>query len=81
MNRLGFLILSVMSSSDAADKASAMTAREIMAVEDFGYKSNTVYKKLSEFEAAGYVAAGYKEGKSKTFYITEKGSGILRNAK
>jgi hypothetical protein len=73
LNRLGFLILSVLSKSGAVDRKSAMTVREIAEAEDLGYKDNTVYKKATEFETAGYVAAGYKDGKAKTFYITDAG--------
>lgn len=73
MNRLGFLILSVLSESGAVDKKSAMTVKEIAEAEDLGYKDNTVFKKITEFESVGYVAAGYKDGKAKTFYITDAG--------
>nr|WP_300863239.1 hypothetical protein [uncultured Acetatifactor sp.] len=54
-----------------------MTAKEIAEAEDLGYKDNTVYKKVAEFELMGYVAAGYKDGKAKTFYITDAGRGAL----
>ncbi len=80
MNRLGFLILSVLSTNEAFDKVSAMTSREIADTEDFGYKDNTIFKKITEFESMGYVAAGYKEGKAKTFYITESGKQALKQA-
>ena len=81
MNRLGFLILSVLSKNEAVGNVSAMTAKEISESENFGYKDNTIFKKLAEFETAGYIAVGYKEGKAKTFYITEKGQEMLQNAK
>lgn len=81
MNRLGFLLLSVLSKNDAVGKVSAMTLKEISGAENFGYKDNTIFKKITEFETAGYIAAGYKEGKAKTFYITEKGKEMLQNAK
>lgn len=55
-----------------------MTAKEITDAEDFGYKDNTIFKKITEFESMGYVAAGYKEGKAKTFYITESGKQALK---
>lgn len=77
LNRLGFLILSVLSKSGAVDRKSAMTVKEIAEAEDLGYKDNTVYKKVAEFESMGYVAAGYKDGKAKTFYITDAGIGAL----
>ena len=80
MNRLGFLILSVLSTNIEFDKVSAMTAKEITDAEDFGYKDNTIFKKITEFESMGYVAAGYKEGKAKTFYITESGKQALKQA-
>lgn len=80
LNRLGFLILSVLSMNEAFDKVSAMTAKEITDAEDFGYKDNTIFKKITEFESMGYVAAGYKEGKAKTFYITESGKQALKQA-
>lgn len=80
MNRLGFLILSVLSTNGAFGKVSAMTAKEITDAEDFGYKDNTIFKKITEFESMGYVAAGYKEGKAKTFYITESGKQALKQA-
>ena len=54
-----------------------MTVKEIAEAEDLGYKDNTVYKKVAEFESMGYVAAGYKDGKAKTFYITDAGIGAL----
>lgn len=74
---MGFLILSVLSKSGAVDRKSAMTVKEIAEAEDLGYKDNTVYKKVAEFESMGYVAAGYKDGKAKTFYITDAGRGAL----
>lgn len=78
MNRLDVLILSILSRNEAFDKASAMTIKEIMDTEDFGYKENTIFKKLSSFEVLEYVALGYKEGRAKTFYITDKGRELLK---
>lgn len=80
MNRLGFLILSILSKSEAYDKASAMTVREIADAEDFGYKDDTIYKKIRDFISGGYVSPGYKEGKQNTFFITEKGKELLKEA-
>ena len=80
MNRLGFLVLSILSRYEAFGKASAMTIKEITDAENLGYKGNTVYKKMTEFEMAGYVAHGYQEGRARTFYITEKGKEFLENA-
>ena len=79
MNRLGFLILSVLERSEADSKAAAMTVIELSEEEDFGYKPNTFFKKCTELEAEGYIAQGYKEGKAKTFYITDRGKEFLMN--
>lgn len=79
MNRLGFLVLSVLSKNEAFDNVTAMTAKEIAETECFGYKDNTIYKKLAVFEKLQYVAPGYKEGRAKTFYITQKGKEVLKN--
>ena len=79
MNRLGFLVLSVLARNEANNKASAMTAIEMSEADALGYKPNTIYKKFSELETKEYVAQGYKEGKAKTFYITKKGQEFLRD--
>lgn len=79
MNRLGFLILSVLSKNNAVSRLSAMTVREIAEAEEFGYKENTLFKVITEFEAEGFVAVGLKEGRAKTFYITDRGIEILKN--
>lgn len=78
MNRLGFLILSFLEEGEAYDRTSAMSVREIAEVENLGYKDNTIFKKVSELAAGGYVDTGYKDGKQKTFFITEKGKNLLR---
>lgn len=79
MNRLGILILSVLEKSEANSKASAMTVNELSETEAFGYKPNTFFKKCTELESEGYIAQGYKEGRAKTFYITDKGKEFLKN--
>ena len=81
VNRLGFLILSVLSASGAAGRASAMTVKEVMAAENLPYGYSTVFKQAVKFEAAGYVAAGHMDGKARTFYITEKGKNALQENK
>lgn len=81
MERLGFLILSVLSANGAAGRASAMTAREIMAAEDLPYKYDTVYKKAVGLEATGYISAGHRDGKARSFYVTEKGRKVLQDDK
>ncbi len=78
MNRLGFLILSVLSKDGAITGPSAMTVREIAEAEDFGYKDNTLFKIVTALEVKGLVAAGLKEGRAKTFYITDRGREVLK---
>ncbi len=81
MNRLGFLTLSVLYANGAVGMASAMTAREVVAAENLPYKCDTVFRKAVELEAAGYVSAGHKDGRARTFYITEKGRKVLKDDK
>lgn len=77
MNRLGFIVLSILRQNGANNRLSAMAVSEIVDEEEFVYKDNTIYKKIKEFETAGLVAQGLKEGRAATFYITEKGVQIL----
>ena len=81
MNRLGFFILSILEREEAVSSASAMSAYEIANTEYFSYKPDSVYKKMSEFAKNGYVAAGLKDGKANTYYITEQGRKILEDAR
>ena len=50
MNRLSFVILSILHQNSAVSNVTAMTLKEIMESEDYGYKLNTVFKKIKEFE-------------------------------
>lgn len=77
MNRLGFIILSVLKRNKATDKLSSMTLREIVDTENFGAKDNTIFKKIKFFESSGYIGRGLKEGRADTFYITPEGCRIL----
>ena len=81
MNRLGFLVLSILAKYDARDKLSSMSIREIVETEDCGYKENTIYKKIKEFEKLGYISRGLSDGKAVTFYITANGSRTLAQEK
>ena len=78
MNRLGFLILSILNQNQAYNRIGGMTLKEISDTEDFGYKENTIYKQIRNFKENKLVAVGAKEGKAITYYITEKGREILR---
>lgn len=73
MNRLGFIILSILRKEEAINKLSSMTVHEIASLENFGMKENTIFKKLKDFEKSGYICRGLKEGRADTFYITPEG--------
>ncbi len=78
MNRLGFLILSILEQNQAVSHVSAMSVNEILEAEDYGYRRNTIFKKIKEFETLGYVRKGLKDGRADTFYITDAGSTLLK---
>lgn len=77
MNRLGFIVLSILRKSDATSRLSSMTVREIATAEDFDLKENTIFKKIKDFEKSGYINRGLKEGRACTFYITPEGCKYL----
>lgn len=81
MNRLGFLVLSILKTNDATDKLSSMSLKEITETEEYGYKENTIFKKIKDFEAAGYIQKGLKEGRADTFFITAEGCRYLEAEK
>lgn len=81
MNRLGFLILSVLWTNGADNRMAAMTIKEIMQTEELEVKDNTLFKKLREFELQGYVDKGMKDGRADTFYITDAGQEFLEQNK
>ena len=74
MNRLGFIVLSILSQNGATNKLSSMSVQEISDTEEFGYKPNTIFKKIKEFEDAGYIGRGLKEGRADTFFRTPDGN-------
>lgn len=81
MNRLGFLILSILRVNSATNKFSSMTVREITQAEEFDYKENTIFKKVKDFENSGYIKRGLKEGRADTFFITSEGCEFLEREK
>ena len=81
MNRLGFLVLSILVKYEAVDKLSSMSVHEIAEMEDYGYRENTIYKKIKEFEESGYIGRGLPDGRAVTFYITAEGSRALEKVK
>lgn len=81
MNRLGFIILSILRQEGATNKLSSMTVREIASAEEFGIKENTIFKKIKDFEQSGYIGRGLKEGRADTFFITPAGCECLEREK
>ncbi|WP_024346550.1 hypothetical protein [Lacrimispora indolis] len=81
MNRLGFIILSILQTNGATNKLSSMSVREISQTEDFDYKENTIFKKIKDFEQSGHIGRGLKEGRADTFFITESGCEFLDTEK
>lgn len=77
MNRVGFLLLSILKTEAAETRTSAMTLREMMEKEDLGCKENTAYKYVKSFERSGLVERGLKDGRSQTYYLTLAGAGKL----
>ena len=81
MNRLGFMILSILRSNGATNQVQSMTVREIASIEEFDMKENTVFKKLKGFEQSGFIGRGFKEGRADTFFITPAGCEYLERVK
>ena len=81
MNRLGFMILSILRSNGATNQVQSMTVREIASIEEFDMKENTVFKKLKGFEQSGFIGRGFKEGRADTFFITPEGCEYLERVK
>lgn len=76
LNRGDYIILGALRSKSALDELHGLTVAEIMEVERMS-KFNTIYKKLKELQSEGYVSEGIKASRAKTYYLTQKGSGIL----
>ena len=81
MNRLGFLVLSVLLTNGADNRMAAMSLKEIMQTEDLDVKENTLFKKLRDYEIQEYVKKGIKDGRANTFYITDDGKEFLEQYK
>lgn len=77
LDRLDFVILSILKNNGAVNRLSSMTIREVACAEDFGWKENTIFKKIRDFETSGHVGRGLKEGRANTYYITPEGCGYL----
>ena len=81
MNRLGFLVLSVLLTNGADNRMAPMSLKEIMQTEDLDVKENTLFKKLRDYEIQEYVKKGIKDGRANTFYITDAGKEFLEQYK
>lgn len=81
MNRLGFLVLSVLLTNGADNRMASMSLKEIMQTEDLDVRENTLFKKLRDYENQGFVKEGMKDGRANTFYITEAGKDFLEQNK
>lgn len=77
MDRLSFLILSVLKSCRAINSISAITVMELVKMEEFMYRPNTIYKKIQELKKETYIEEGMKDGKAYTYFITKKGMNYL----
>ena len=73
LDRLGFMILSILRKNEATNRISSMTIKEIADSEPFGWKENTIFKKLKKFEKSGFINHGLKEGHAHSYFITSKG--------
>ena len=76
VNRLGFLVLSVLLANNADNRMAAMSLKEIMQTEDLDVRENTLFKKLRDYENQGYVKKGMKDEKPTLFIsrMTERNS-------
>lgn len=80
MNKLAYLILSVMNDMGAFSKMSSITANDIcFEIKESNYSYSAVYKKLRWLMENGKVAAGIKDGNSNTYFITKSGIELLEN--
>ena len=82
MNRLDFLILSILNSNDAFGNLSGMTLKEISDSDELNdYKKDTIYRQLLSFKTVGNINYGVKDGHAATYYITDDGKSYLRKEK
>lgn len=76
LNRCAYTILGILRKKNAIDKVHGLTIAEISSMEKVS-RPNTIHKKIKEMESMGYVSAGVKVAKAKSYFITEKGCAIL----
>lgn len=76
LNRCAYTIMGILRSRNAIDNIHGLTTKEISVYEKVS-RPSTIYKKVKELQKFGYLDEGVKAGKGKTYYLTEKGIGIL----
>jgi DNA-binding PadR family transcriptional regulator len=59
------------------DDIRSMTISEICEHERIKEQPVTVYKKLKQLEAAGFICEGVMVGKAKSYYLSEMGNSFL----
>jgi DNA-binding PadR family transcriptional regulator len=74
--RCSYLILGILRAADATDRIHGLTVNEIHGFERLS-KPNTIYKKIRELESSGLISEGVRAGRSKTYFMTSEGSGLL----
>lgn len=78
INRLGFLILSILLKNNIVTYYHSITLNELKMLEDSIPESkSTFYRILRNLKEKGLIAAGVQDGKSFTYYITKKGIDFL----
>lgn len=63
-------------------KASALSINEIsekLQQKEKCYKRDNIYRKIVALQKQGITTEGAKDGKAKTYYLTDKGKEILEN--
>lgn len=80
MNKLQFILLSILEQKSMDSPLRSMSAYDICEEfdEDFAYHTNYIRTVLQNFKKIGVVECGLKDGKSITFYITNKGKELLK---
>lgn len=71
MDKLSYAILDVLLNNDCKTRLRSMTVKELE--EQVNIKGITIYKKISKLHNFGYVVDGIKDGRAKTYYITQLG--------
>jgi len=80
IKKYAFLLLKGISDSSATDALSALTLQRIQRSVSDSAKSDRMTKRyLDELEEQGLIARGAMEGRAYTWYITAKGTNLLKS--